>query len=71
MRQSKALKICASHLEHIVNEKSCVWHATDGELKEQLFCVRFASTESCCINVWGNGTFFGVGVSYLQTKLDA
>ncbi|RZC64557.1 hypothetical protein C5167_008251 [Papaver somniferum] len=62
------------------NEKSCVWHATDysdGELKEQLFCVRFASTEipeyylRLRIKVWGTGTFFGVGVSYLQTKLDA
>ncbi|MCL7042138.1 hypothetical protein MKW94_028837, partial [Papaver nudicaule] len=55
-RQSKTLKICANHLvlptisiqEHAGNEKSCVWHATDfsdGELKEELFCIRFASIE--------------------------
>nr|DAD26260.1 TPA_asm: hypothetical protein HUJ06_027728 [Nelumbo nucifera] len=57
MRQSKTLKICANHLvsptmsvqEHAGNEKSCVWHATDfsdGELKDELFCIRFASVES-------------------------
>ncbi|KAM1254963.1 hypothetical protein ACFX15_028666 [Malus domestica] len=57
MRQSKTLKICANHLvlpkmtvqEHAGNEKSCVWHATDfadGELKEELFCIRFASIEN-------------------------
>ncbi|KAF6155889.1 hypothetical protein GIB67_039220 [Kingdonia uniflora] len=36
-------------LEHAGNEKSCVWHATDfsdRELKEELFCIRFASIES-------------------------
>ena len=35
--------------EHAGNDKSCVWHATDfadGELKEELFCIRFASVES-------------------------
>ena len=35
--------------EHAGNEKSCVWHASDfadGELKEELFCIRFASIES-------------------------
>ncbi|OVA04475.1 Ran binding domain [Macleaya cordata] len=58
MRQSKTLKICANHLvlptisiqEHAGNDKSCVWHATDfsdGELKEELFCIRFASIENC------------------------
>ncbi|CAN4128339.1 unnamed protein product [Withania somnifera] len=58
MRQSKTLKICANHLvlptmliqEHAGNEKSCVWHAADfadGELKEETFCIRFASIESC------------------------
>ncbi|PIA42978.1 hypothetical protein AQUCO_02000435v1 [Aquilegia coerulea] len=58
MRQSKTLKICANHFvipttsvqEHAGNEKSCVWHATDysdGELKEELFCIRFASIENC------------------------
>ncbi|KAF9623994.1 hypothetical protein IFM89_007692 [Coptis chinensis] len=58
MRQSKTLKICANHLviqstsiqEHAGNEKSCVWHATDfsdGELKEETFCMRFASVENC------------------------
>ncbi|VVB16475.1 unnamed protein product [Arabis nemorensis] len=58
MRQSKTLKICANHLilsgmsvqEHSGNEKSCLWHATDfsdGELKDELFCIRFASIENC------------------------
>ncbi|GAV66590.1 Ran_BP1 domain-containing protein [Cephalotus follicularis] len=58
MRQSKTLKICANHLvlssmsvqEHAGNEKSCVWHATDfadGELKDELFCIRFGSVENC------------------------
>ncbi|KAM3309224.1 Ran-binding protein 1 -like protein b [Capsicum baccatum] len=58
MRQSKTLKICANHLvlptmmvqEHAGNEKSCVWHAADfadGELKDELFCIRFASIEHC------------------------
>ncbi|KAL0844040.1 hypothetical protein Bca101_017286 [Brassica carinata] len=56
MRQSKTLKICANHLvtsgmsvqEHAGNDKSCVWHArdfSDGELKDELFCIRFASVE--------------------------
>ncbi|KAH0647913.1 ran-binding protein 1 homolog c-like [Solanum tuberosum] len=58
MRQSKTLKICANHLvlptmsiqEHAGNEKSCVWHAADfadGELKDETFCIRFASVENC------------------------
>ncbi|KAG5069105.1 hypothetical protein AAZX31_01G108000 [Glycine max] len=58
MRQSKTLKICANHLvhhsltvqEHSGNEKSCVWHASDfadGELKDELFCIRFPSVENC------------------------
>ncbi|KAK9099415.1 hypothetical protein Syun_026460 [Stephania yunnanensis] len=58
MRQSKTLKICANHLvhssmtvqEHAGNDKSCVWHATDfsdGELKEELFAIRFGSIENC------------------------
>ncbi|KAF5821676.1 putative Ran binding domain, PH-like domain superfamily [Helianthus annuus] len=58
MRQSKTLKICANHLviptmsvqEHAGNDKSCVWHAADfadGELKDELFCIRFASVENC------------------------
>ncbi|XP_022998583.1 ran-binding protein 1 homolog a-like [Cucurbita maxima] len=58
MRQSKTLKICANHLvissmtvqEHAGNEKSCVWHAADfadGELKNELFCIRFPSIENC------------------------
>lgn len=58
MRQSKTLKICANHLilpkmtvqEHAGNEKSCVWHAkdfADGELKDEFFCIRFASIENC------------------------
>lgn len=35
--------------EHAGNEKSCVWHArdfADGELKDELFCIRFSSIES-------------------------
>ncbi|KAK7390354.1 hypothetical protein VNO78_25659 [Psophocarpus tetragonolobus] len=58
MRQSKTLKICANHFvhhgltvqEHSGNEKSCVWHASDfadGELKDELFCIRFPSVENC------------------------
>ncbi|XP_058075061.1 ran-binding protein 1 homolog c-like [Magnolia sinica] len=58
MRQAKTLKICANHLvlpsisiqEHAGNDKSCVWHASDfsdGELKEELFCMRFGSSENC------------------------
>ncbi|KAF5747633.1 Ran-binding protein 1 b isoform 1 [Tripterygium wilfordii] len=58
MRQSKTLKICANHLvfptmtvqAHAGSDKSCVWHApdfADGELKEELFCIRFASIENC------------------------
>jgi len=57
MRQAKTLKICANHLvlpsisvqEHSGNDKSCVWHApdfSDGELKEELFCIRFAKVEN-------------------------
>ena len=36
--------------EHAGNDKSCVWHAidfADGELKEEMFCIRFASVENC------------------------
>ncbi|KAK8478336.1 hypothetical protein V6N13_138553 [Hibiscus sabdariffa] len=58
MRQSKTLKICANHLvlptmtvqEHAGNDKSCLWHASDfadGELKDELFCIRFPSVENC------------------------
>lgn len=58
MRQSKTLKICANHLvvpsitmqEHAGNDKSCVWHAmdfSDGELKDEMFCIRFGSVENC------------------------
>ncbi|KAL1557294.1 Ran-binding protein 1 c [Salvia divinorum] len=58
MRQNKTLKICANHLvlstmtvqEHQGNDKSCVWHAadfSDGELKDETFCIRFASVENC------------------------
>jgi len=57
MRQSKTLKICANHLilpamslqEHAGNDKTWVWHATDfsdGELKEELFCIRLGSVEN-------------------------
>ncbi|XP_076956566.1 ran-binding protein 1 homolog a-like [Bidens hawaiensis] len=58
MRQAKTLKICANHFvfpsmtvkEHIGNEKSCLWHATDfadSELKAESFCIRFASVDNC------------------------
>ncbi|GMI92039.1 RAN binding protein 1 [Hibiscus trionum] len=58
MRQSKTLKICANHLvlptmtvqEHAGNDKSCLWHAadfSDGELKDELFCIRFPSVDNC------------------------
>ncbi|KAG1338031.1 ran-binding protein 1 [Cocos nucifera] len=58
MRQAKTLKICANHLvlpsikmqEHVGNDKSCVWHASDfsdGELKEEMFCIRFGSVDNC------------------------
>ncbi|CAM6119358.1 unnamed protein product [Calypogeia fissa] len=57
MRQSRTLKICANHLvipattlqEHAGSDKSWVWHASDysdGELKEELFCLRLGSVES-------------------------
>ncbi|XP_042454825.1 ran-binding protein 1 homolog b-like [Zingiber officinale] len=57
MRQAKTLKICANHLvvptikiqEHAGNDKSCVWHASDfadGELKDELFSIRFGSVEN-------------------------
>jgi Ran-binding protein 1 len=57
MRQTKTLKICANHMvtastqlqEHAGSDKSWVWHArdfSDGELKEELFCMRFGSVES-------------------------
>lgn len=57
MRQSKTLKICANHLiappmslqEHAGSDKTWVWHATDfsdGELKEELFCIRLGSVEN-------------------------
>ena len=35
--------------EHAGNDKSCVWHAadfSDGELKDELFCIRFGSVDS-------------------------
>ena len=35
--------------EHAGNDKSCVWHApdfADEELKDEMFCIRFASVES-------------------------
>ncbi|XP_077246463.1 ran-binding protein 1 homolog b-like [Tasmannia lanceolata] len=58
MRNAKTLKICANHYvlastsmqEHAGNDKSCVWHASDfsdGELKEELLCLRFGSVENC------------------------
>lgn len=38
-----AVKQGMSVQEHVGNEKSCVWHArdfADGELKDELFCIR-------------------------------
>ncbi|GJP31768.1 hypothetical protein CLOM_g8875 [Closterium sp. NIES-68] len=57
MRQQKTLKICANHTvlptmslqEHAGSDKSWVWHAqdfADGELKKELFTMRFGSPES-------------------------
>ncbi|MCO5585881.1 hypothetical protein L7F22_039815 [Adiantum nelumboides] len=57
MRQSKTLKICANHTvfpsislqEHQGSDKTWVWHASDyadGELKDELFCIRFGSVEN-------------------------
>jgi Ran-binding protein 1 len=71
MRQSKTLKICANHFvksgmsvqEHVGNEKSCVWHArdfADGELKDELFCIRFASIESEYETEFCNGLCFAL-----------
>ncbi|KAF8369583.1 hypothetical protein HHK36_032394 [Tetracentron sinense] len=45
----KLLKHKDSGKEHAGNDKSCVWHATDfsdGELKDELFCIRFGSIEN-------------------------
>lgn len=57
MRQNKTLKICANHTvlptatlqEHQGNDKTWVWHApdfADGEVKNELFCIRFGSVEN-------------------------
>ncbi|MCL7031268.1 hypothetical protein MKW94_019376 [Papaver nudicaule] len=59
MRQSMTKKICVNHLvlpttattmqEHAGSEKSWLWHATDfsdGESKEEVFCVRFGTIAS-------------------------
>ncbi|KAI5058178.1 hypothetical protein GOP47_0026348 [Adiantum capillus-veneris] len=57
MRQNKTLKICANHTvvpsislqEHQGSDKTWVWHASDfaeGELKDELFCIRFGSVEN-------------------------
>jgi len=49
--------------EHVGNEKSCVWHArdfADGELKDELFCIRFASIESEYETEFCNGLCFAL-----------
>jgi Ran-binding protein 1 len=57
MRQNRTLKICANFVvlpgmslqEHAGSEKSWVWHAADfadGELKDELFAIRFGSVEN-------------------------
>lgn len=57
MRQQKTLKICANHQvdpetqlqEHAGSDKSLVWATSDfadGELKKELFTMRFGSIES-------------------------
>nr|XP_043622815.1 ran-binding protein 1 homolog b-like [Erigeron canadensis] len=56
MRQAKTLKICANHWilptisiqEHVENEKSCIWRASDfsdGVLKDELFCMKFQTID--------------------------
>ena len=35
--------------EYAGNDKACIWHAadfSDGELKDELFCIRFGSIDS-------------------------
>ena len=37
--------------EHAGSDKSCVWHAADfadGELKDEMFAIRFGSVDSEC-----------------------
>ncbi|KAH9328999.1 hypothetical protein KI387_001107 [Taxus chinensis] len=57
MRQAKTLKICVNHSvqspmalqEHAGSDKTWVWHApdfSDGELKEELFCIRLPTVEN-------------------------
>ncbi|XP_020105571.1 uncharacterized protein LOC109722098 [Ananas comosus] len=44
--------------EHGGNDKSCVWHATDfvdGELKEEMFAIRFRKTQFGCRGRWSCG----------------
>jgi hypothetical protein len=49
-----ALVLCAvisttKMQEHAGSDKSCVWHAADfadGELKDEMFAIRFGSVES-------------------------
>lgn len=55
--------------EHHGNDKSCVWHAadfSDGELKEETFCIRFASVESELILPFISNVKF----SFLYANLD-
>ncbi|EEE63364.1 hypothetical protein OsJ_18176 [Oryza sativa Japonica Group] len=46
----KLLKHKENGKEHAGSDKSCVWHAADfadGELKEEMFAIRFGSVENC------------------------
>ena len=52
--------------EHAGNDKSVLWHANDfseGELKEELFTMRFGSIESkyhaCMSQLWGYSSLCG------------
>ena len=47
--------------EHAENEKSYMWVASDyadGELKEEMFCIRFASIES--ESIWFDFVYYSV-----------
>lgn len=50
--------------EHQGSDKTWVWHASDfseGELKDELFCIRFGSVESKLLLVWISVMLIGIG----------
>ncbi|PWA40368.1 eukaryotic translation initiation factor 3 subunit A [Artemisia annua] len=62
--------------EHAGNENSCVWHASDfsnGEVNDELFCIRFISTKSKLASVvkqfWQHNDMMGA-ISVLQKLID-